>query len=542
MQRILTSELQGHLGERVLLAGWLHHQRRLSKLSFLVLRDRSGSGPGRHGGASRARTPRCPPARVGARGRRHGRRVGAGAGGVEIRDPEIAVLVGTGRRRRRSSCAGRELNAQLPTLLDHAAVALAPPAPAGRRSRCRGRSVAGLPGQRSTQRAASPRSTRRRSSRRRPRAAPTSSRVDYFGRPAYLAQSPQFYKQTMVGVFERVYETGPVFRAEPHDTARHLAEYVSLDAELGLHHRPPRRDGGRCATVLAGMVAGGREPEPPRLDAARARRCPSVPAEIPSIALRRRAAPDRASDRRVASRASPTCAPAHERWLGDWAQREHGSDFLFVDGYPMAKRPFYTHPDPAGPSSRTASTCSSAGSSWSPAASGCTATTDYLAALAARGQPRRRSRATSRRSGTACRRTAASPSAWSAGWPGSPAPPTSARRPCSRATAQGLRPDRHRHLERNIVVRRTDRRCRDTTRSARGRPANLPALSSPGENDRLVGERFGLETLDHKPVEEEAPVLRGSPVEAERELVQVGVQVLRGDATLMSPEHPALDE
>ena len=65
--------------------------------------------------------------------------------------------------------------------------------------------------------------------------------VDYFGRPAYLAQSPQFYKQTMVGVFERVYETGPVFRAEPHDTARHLAEYVSLDAEFGFisDHRDP---------------------------------------------------------------------------------------------------------------------------------------------------------------------------------------------------------------------------------------------------------------------------------------------------------------
>ena len=58
-------------------------------------------------------------------------------------------------------------------------------------------------------------------------------RVDYFGRDAFLAQSPQFYKQTMVGVFERVYEVGPVFRAEPHETARHLAEYVSLDAELG---------------------------------------------------------------------------------------------------------------------------------------------------------------------------------------------------------------------------------------------------------------------------------------------------------------------
>ena len=60
--------------------------------------------------------------------------------------------------------------------------------------------------------------------------------VDYFGRRAFLAQSPQLYKQMLVGVFERVYETGPVFRAEPHDTARHLAEYTSLDAELGFVH------------------------------------------------------------------------------------------------------------------------------------------------------------------------------------------------------------------------------------------------------------------------------------------------------------------
>ena len=57
--------------------------------------------------------------------------------------------------------------------------------------------------------------------------------VEYFGQTAYLAQSPQFYKQTMVGVFEQVYEVGPVFRAEPHATARHLSEYVSLDVELG---------------------------------------------------------------------------------------------------------------------------------------------------------------------------------------------------------------------------------------------------------------------------------------------------------------------
>ena len=77
--------------------------------------------------------------------------------------------------------------------------------------------------------------------------------VDYFGRPAYLAQSPQFYKQQLVGAFERVYEVGPVFRAEPHDTVRHLAEYVSLDVELGFiaDHRDVL---AVLRTVLVGMT------------------------------------------------------------------------------------------------------------------------------------------------------------------------------------------------------------------------------------------------------------------------------------------------
>ena len=58
-------------------------------------------------------------------------------------------------------------------------------------------------------------------------------RMDYFGKEAYLAQSPQFYKQMMVGVHERVFEIAPVFRAEKHDTSRHLNEYTSVDVEMG---------------------------------------------------------------------------------------------------------------------------------------------------------------------------------------------------------------------------------------------------------------------------------------------------------------------
>ena len=94
--------------------------------------------------------------------------------------------------------------------------------------------------------------------------------LDYFGRPAYLAQSPQFYKQAMVGVFERVYEVGPVFRAEPHDTARHLAQYTSLDAELGFitDHFDVM---SVCRDAVAGMVAFSRGTGP--ASNAAARRC-----------------------------------------------------------------------------------------------------------------------------------------------------------------------------------------------------------------------------------------------------------------------------
>jgi nondiscriminating aspartyl-tRNA synthetase len=165
--------------------------------------------------------------------------------------------------------------------------------------------------------------------------------VDYFGRPAYLAQSPQFYKQQMVGVFERVYEVGPVFRAEPHDTVRHLAEYVSLDAELGFvaDHRDVLR---ALREVLAGMVGAIQEHAAAavRLTGARV---PVVPAEIPVVHFRD------ALELVGAPADEPDLAPEHERALGAWALAEHGSDFLAVEGYPMAKRPFYTHPQPDDP-------------------------------------------------------------------------------------------------------------------------------------------------------------------------------------------------
>lgn len=165
--------------------------------------------------------------------------------------------------------------------------------------------------------------------------------VDYFGRPAYLAQSPQFYKQMMVGVLGRVFEVGPVFRAEPHDTARHLSQYTSLDVEFGFitDHRTVMNV---LTRTLCTMLAEAKS------EAMDLESWPVVPKSIPVIHFTE--ALERLSIALGEDlREEPDLAPTHEAWLGAWAKTQYGSDFLFVEGYPTAKRPFYTHPDPNRP-------------------------------------------------------------------------------------------------------------------------------------------------------------------------------------------------
>jgi len=171
-------------------------------------------------------------------------------------------------------------------------------------------------------------------------------KLDYFGRPGYLAQSPQFYKQIMVGVFERVYEVGPVFRAEPHDTTRHINEYVSLDAEFGFI-RDHFTVMAQLRDVIAGIISALQENCATELDLLKVQ-VPSVPTEIPHLHFVD-AQELIFTEHKVDVRGEPDLAPQDEQWLGQWAHRKFGSDFLFVTGYPMRKRPFYTHPDPNRP-------------------------------------------------------------------------------------------------------------------------------------------------------------------------------------------------
>ena len=339
--RTRVRDLPDRVGERVQLMGWLHHRRQLKAVDFLLLREASGIAqivveqqdvrdqlaalP--HESvisvtATVVASPKAPQ-------------------GVELHDPTITVL-GEAVEESPFELHRPDMPARLPTMLDHGAITVRHPARAATQRLL----AAAIRGFRDTLIAqdfveiSTPKIL----------GAATEGGanvfpIDYFGSTAYLAQSPQFYKQMMVGALERVFEVAPAFRAEPHDTTRHLSQFLSLDAEMGFitdHH-----DVMRMLTIVLQRIVAQLATE--KDACARLHlELPEVPAEIPHIAFPEALALVGAALGEDLA-AEPDLAPAHERWLGSWASETFGSDWLFVTGYPMRKRPFYTHPDPTDP-------------------------------------------------------------------------------------------------------------------------------------------------------------------------------------------------
>jgi nondiscriminating aspartyl-tRNA synthetase len=141
-------------------------------------------------------------------------------------------------------------------------------------------------------------------------------KLQYFDRKAFLCQSPQFYKQALVPVFERVFEIGPVFRAERHNTSRHLNEYTSMDFEMGFIESFTDIMDVECGYLKYALA---------------------LLAKMFSEHY----------GHKVASYAD--LDPQEEALICRWAQEEHGSEFVFVTHYPTSARPFYTMEDPDDP-------------------------------------------------------------------------------------------------------------------------------------------------------------------------------------------------
>jgi nondiscriminating aspartyl-tRNA synthetase len=167
-------------------------------------------------------------------------------------------------------------------------------------------------------------------------------RLDYFGREAFLAQSPQTYKQMMVGVYERVYEVAPVFRAEKHDTSRHLNEYTSVDFEMGFIES--FYDIMQMETaMLKHSLSYLKENYPYELKLLEVK-LPEI-SSIPAI-------PFSEAKELVAREYHRTIndmddfEPVEEKLLCEVMKKQTGSEFVFVTHYPSIKRPFYAKEDP----------------------------------------------------------------------------------------------------------------------------------------------------------------------------------------------------
>ena len=170
-------------------------------------------------------------------------------------------------------------------------------------------------------------------------------KLDYFGKEVYLAQSPQLYKQALVGVFQRVFEIAPVFRAEHHDTSRHLNEYTSMDLEMGFIND---------FTDIMNMETGALKYIFNLLKNEYSEEIALLKADIPEIteipSIKFMEAKEIIINK---FKYQPTDMkdfdPTEEEMLGKYAKKEFNSDFIFVTHYPSKKRPFYTMDDPQDP-------------------------------------------------------------------------------------------------------------------------------------------------------------------------------------------------
>ncbi|HOK35246.1 MAG TPA: aspartate--tRNA(Asn) ligase [Candidatus Pacearchaeota archaeon] len=170
--------------------------------------------------------------------------------------------------------------------------------------------------------------------------------IDYFQNKAYLAQSPQLYKQILVAVFEKVFTVTKAYRAEPSITTRHLTEYISLDAEMGfIESWEDLMD--VCELTIKRIFSNVEKNCQKELKIHNAS-VPKIEKKIPRLKMRE--AQEIIFQRTQRDhREEMDLDPEDEKEICQFAKEKYNSDLIFITHYPTKKRPFYTHPDPEDP-------------------------------------------------------------------------------------------------------------------------------------------------------------------------------------------------
>jgi len=343
MKRTLVIETTKKIGKKVLLKGWVDSVRDHGKLVFVDLRDRSGII--QLVSDKEAKDLRSEFV-IEVEGKVQKRRKGTenrdlSTGSVEVKVTKVKVL--TKAEALPFDISTEDLKLELPTLLDYRPLTLRHPK---QRAIFKVQEVV-IDNFRKALRDLS------FTEFQAPNIVPVATEggseifpIDYYGYDAYLGQSPQLYKQIMVGIFERVFTVTKAYRAEPSVTTRHLSEYVTLDCEFGFID-----DWGELMDIAEEVIrkifsAVSKEAkEELKMFGAT---LPKVSKKIPRIKMQEAQEIIYQRTKRD-NRSEPDLEPEDEREICRWSQEEHGSELVFITHYPTKKRPFYAFPDPEDP-------------------------------------------------------------------------------------------------------------------------------------------------------------------------------------------------
>jgi nondiscriminating aspartyl-tRNA synthetase len=346
MQRMLIGETPQHVGETVRLAGWVHIRRDHGKLIFIDLRDRTGIiqmiiVPD-HAEAYEAAKEVRNEFVIEVEGKVKSRPSSAqneklSTGGVELEVEKLKVLARAENPLPFDPTA-ENLDLQLKTLLDNRSLAVRNP-----KINAIFRTYSVL-----LQAYGQFLSSEDFLEIKTPKILNSATegganffKIKYFDRSAYLAQSPQFYKQAGVGMFERVFEVGTVFRAEPHFTTRHVNEYTGLDAEMGFIESFADVMDQLEKTMMAMFRSIG-EKCAKELELHGAEVPPAT--AIPRIKLTEALQILEREYGKKMEGGEVDIDPEGERLICEYVKKETGSDLVFLTHYPTAIRPFYVMP------------------------------------------------------------------------------------------------------------------------------------------------------------------------------------------------------
>lgn len=333
--RTLTNEMHAHVGETVTIQGWLHKKRLLGGLNFITLRDRKGLAQTKI--EDKDELEKLRGLQIGTVVAFTGTVVAdeRAPGGAELHDVAIEVLVPvTAEPPIEIDKPLEHKSENLDTLFEHRVIGLRnlqetaifkiqAAIKEATRVYLRGEDF-----------------TEFNSPKLLPGATEGGAEVfklDYFGQEATLAQSAQFYKQIMVGVFERAFEINPTYRAEPSATTRHMTEFIHIDAEMGFvtFDELLKTTGGLLKAVTE-SVWQTNEADLKKWNANK----PVFPDEIPSLGLEEiHELYSKATGED--SRGEKDMRPDEEKWVTEYAKKNLGSEAVFVTKWPASEMKFY---------------------------------------------------------------------------------------------------------------------------------------------------------------------------------------------------------